>query len=275
MDFAQIGPIQMLIVGFDPNADYRGAILDELVSLSGRGLIRVLDLQFVGKEENGDLVSLEATDLTYDESIEFGALIGGLIGLAAGGTAGAVAGAEAGALAAAEKSYGLTPTDVQSIAAELQPGEAVAMLLFEHTWAAKLKQAVRSTGGYPIAQGFLTPEALFMIGREVEAVMEAEVAIEVAEAVKGAALLDALATVEAAEQVKAAAAAEATRALIVAGLIEEAAAQDAIDALMVAGLIEEAAMMDAEATVAAAEAETRQAHAEINAALDAAAAQAT
>lgn len=268
MDFENIGPIQMLVVGFDPDAEYRGAILDELENLSARGLIRVIDLQFVRKEANGDLLALEATELTDDEAIEFGALIGGLIGLGENGIEGAVEGAVDGALAAAERSYGLTPADVQEIAADLTPGEAVAMLLFEHKWAAKLKQAVRSTGGYPVAQGFLTPEALFMIGREVEAVMEAEVAIEVAEAVKGAALLDALATVEAAEQVKVAAAAEAASALIAAGLIEEAAAQEAIDALIVAGLIEEAAIQEAESVVAAAEAEANQAIAEINAALD-------
>lgn len=265
MNFEQIGPIQMLVVGFDPDADYRGAILEELESLSSRGLIRVLDLQFVRKAENGDLFALETSDLTDEEVIEFGAIISGLIGLGEGGAEGALAGAEAGALAAAERAYGLTPADIDAIAKDLKPGEAVGMLLFEHRWAAKLRQAVRTTGGYPIAQGFLTAEVLFMIGREVEAVMEAEMVIEVAEAVKGAAILDALATVQAAEAVKVAAAAEAVRALIVAGLIEEAAAQQAVEALIVAGLIEEAAMQEAEAVVAAAEAEMSEAVAAINA----------
>jgi uncharacterized membrane protein len=265
MNFEQIGPLQMLIIGFDKEAEYEGLILDELERLSARGLIRVIDLQFVLKEESGALLGLELSELSDEEAVEYGAVIGGLIGL---GDAGAEAGAEATVLASAEQSYGLSPMDIQSISDELEPGEAVGLLLFEHSWAARLKQAIRETGGYPIAQGFLTPEALMMVGREVEAVMEAEVAIEVAEAVKGAALLDALTTIEAAEQIKTVAAAEAARALIVAGLIEEAAAEEAIDALIAAELIESAAIQSAEAVVAAADAEAAEASVAVNTALD-------
>lgn len=259
MDMNHIGPIQMLVVGFDRDAEYQGEILDELDSLSAQGHIRVIDLQFVMKDANGELLTLELSGLSDDEVIEYGAIIDRLIGLCEGGPEDAAVGAEADALAAAAGSYGLTPSDVQEIAAGLMPGEAVGMLLFEHRWAARLKQAIRRTGGYPIAQGFLTPEALMMVGREVEAVMGAEIAIEVAEAVKGAAVLDALAAMEAAEQVKTVAAAEATRALIVAGLIEEAAAQEAIDTLIAAELIEADAIQQAEADVAAAETETAEA----------------
>ncbi|MEZ4715291.1 MAG: hypothetical protein R2851_04280 [Caldilineaceae bacterium] len=88
----------------------------------------------------------------------------------------------------------MTAADIAAIAADLEPGTAVGMLLFEHVWAAKFKYAMRSTGGVPIAQGFLTPEALFMVGKEVQAIVEAEAVIEIADAVKGAAMLDALAT---------------------------------------------------------------------------------
>lgn len=267
MDFAHIGPIQMLVIGFDKDADYQGLILDELDRLTMRGLIRVIDMKFLMKDEQGDLIALEQSNLTDEEAIEFGVVIGGLIGLGEGGLEGAAAGAEAGALAASERSYGMSADDIAEVASNLEAGEAVGMLLFEHAWAARLKHAIRTTGGYPIAQGFLTPEALMMVGREVEAVVEAEATIEIAEAVKGAAILDALATVEAAEQVKAAAAAEAARALIVAGLIEEAAAQEAIDVLIAARLIEESAVDEAETVVAAAEAEAAEARAAIASAI--------
>jgi uncharacterized membrane protein len=268
MDFEHIGPIQMMVIGFDEDAEYQGLILDELDSLTARGLIRVIDLQFVKKDEAGDLVAIQGSDLTDEEAIEFGAVIGGLIGLGAGGEEGAVEGMESGALAVVDDAYGLTLDDITEIASGLEPGQAVGMLLFEHSWAARLKQAIRTTGGYPIAQGFLTPEALMMVGRELEAVLDAEVAIEVADAVKGAAILDAIATVEAAEQVKAAAVAEAIQALIVAGLIEDAAAQEAIDAVIAAGLIEDAALAEAEQAVAEAEAEMAAARAAITAVSD-------
>jgi uncharacterized membrane protein len=257
----------MLVVGFDPDAEYRGAILDELDNLTTHGVIRVLDLLFVRKQEDGVLLAMEASDLDLDERVKYGSIIGGLIGLGRGGVAGAITGAEEGAAAAVTRAYGLSPADIEEIAADLKPNEAVGLLLFEHKWAAHLKEAVRSTGGYPIAQGFLTPEALMMIGQEVEAMMEAEIAIEVAEAAKGAALLDALTTIELAEQVKAVAVAEAMQALIVAGIIEEAAMQKAFDTLVVAGLISEDVLMEAEAAVAAADAEMNDARAAINKAL--------
>lgn len=156
MDFAHLGPIQMIIVGFDEDADYQGLILDELERLSCRGLIRVIDLKFFFKETNDQLLSLELTELTDTEIAEYGAVINGLLGLSALHSEQA----HTDALDAYDHSFGLTPDDIKRIASELEPGEAVGMLLFEHVWAARLKQAIRLTGGYPIAQGLLTPEAL-------------------------------------------------------------------------------------------------------------------
>lgn len=268
MNFEYIGPVQMLMVGFGPDADYRGAILEELDALTLRGLIRVIDLQFMLKTEEGELLALESSDLTDDEAIQFGAVIGSLIGMGEGGTAGSEAGAIAGAQAVAERGFGMTVGDIVEIAAQLQPGTAVGMLLLEHVWAAKLKYALRSTGGVPIAQGLLTPEALFMVGREVQAVVEAEAAIEIADAVKGAAMLDALTTLQAVEEVKAAAAAQALQALIVADLIEDYAAQQALDALVAAGLISDLALAEAERTALSAEQEAQEALSAINAVVD-------
>lgn len=268
MDFEHIGPVQMLVVGFGPDAEYRGAILDELDDLTARGLIRVIDLQFVMKTEDGDLLALESSDLSAEEAMEFGAVIGSLIGQGEGGEEGAAAGAVAGALAAADRAFGMTAADIADIAARLEPGTAVGMLLFEHVWAAKFKYALRSTGGVPIAQGFLTPEALFMVGQEVQAIVEAEATIEIAEAVKGAAMLDALAAVSAAEEIKAAAAAEALQALIVAGFIEDYAAEQALDALVAADLISELALAEAERTALLAQQEAQEAVAAINAAIE-------
>jgi uncharacterized membrane protein len=264
MNFEHIGPVQMLVVGFGPDAEYRGAILDELDDLTSRGLIRVIDLQFVMKTEEGDLLALEQSGLTDEEAMAFGAVIGSLIGLGQGGEAGAVA----GALAAADRAYGMTVRDITEIADGLEPGTAVGMLLFEHVWAAQLKYALRSTGAVPIAQGFLTPEALFMVGKEVQTIVEAEAAIELADAVKGAAMLDALATVSAAEEVKATAAAEALQALIVAGFIEDYAAQEALAALVEAEIISQLAVEEAERTALLAEQEAQDAIAAINEAVD-------
>jgi uncharacterized membrane protein len=266
----EIGPVQLLAVGFERTDRFKGEILAELENLKSRGLIRVLDLLFVMKDEAGDILALKDTDLSPEEEIEMGAIIGAMLGLEAGGETGA--GAEGGALAQAEDQYGMTVEDIQGIADGLEPGTATGILLVEHVWAAAFKHAIRDAGGFPIAQGFITPEALLMVGAELQAIAEAEAAIEVADAIKGAAMLDALITVEeaelvkeaaiedavetvvAAEMVKTAAVAETVRTLVVAGLIQDAAVQEALDTLAVAGLLADEALAEAEDAVAQAEA---------------------
>ena len=263
-----IGPIQFLVVGFESNDKFRGEILKELDELRLRGTIRLLDLLFVMKDTNGEIMAFEETDLSAEEEAEYGAMIKAMIGLGAGqGSDEAVA----SAVAMSDHDYGITAEDVLQVADQIELGTSAGILLIEHRWAIGLKTAIRNAGGHPLMQGFLTPEALFMVGKELEAIVEAEAAIEMADAVKGAAMLEMLATVAAAEAIEAAieeavevvaeaeiiktmAAAEAARALIVAGLIEEAAAQEAIDALVVAGLIEAAAVEEAADAVAQAEA---------------------
>jgi uncharacterized membrane protein len=255
-----VGPIQMIMIGFERTDRFRGEITAELERLSAKGVIRIIDLLFVMKDEAGEIKALEGSPLPEEERIEFGAVIGGLLGLGAGGEAGAIEGAVEGALLAVEEHYGLTWSDVQEMADELEPGTAAGIMLFEHTWATDFADALQDAGGHMLAQGFLTRDALMMVGAELEAMVEAQEAIEIAEAVKGAALLDALETVfetemikeaaleeaaeavVAAEVIKAMAAAEAVRALIAAELIEEAAAEYALEALVEAELITEMAL---------------------------------
>jgi uncharacterized membrane protein len=253
----------MLVIGFESTDRFRGDIMRELESLSARGLIRIIDLLFVLKDTSGKIRALEGSPLAQEERIEFGAVIGGLLGMGAGGEEGAIEGAVEGALLAVEKHYGLTWSDVQEMADGLEPGTAAAVLLLEHTWATRFAEALREAGGHMLSQGYLTRDALYMVGAEVEAMVEAREVIEAAEVAKGVALLDAVETmfeaemikeaaveearevVEAAEVIKAAAAADAVRALIAAELIEEVAAERALEALVEAELIRAVALEDA------------------------------
>ena len=262
------GPIQMVLFGFERTDRFSGDITRELERLSAKGVIRIIDVLFVMKDETGEITALEGSPLSEDERIEFGAVIGGLLGMGAGGIEGAIEGAVEGALVATEKHYGLTWSDVQEMSDGLEPGTAAAVLLFEHTWATDFAANVMDAGGYMLAQGFLTPDALFMVGAELEAMAEAQEAIEMADAVKAMAILDALDTVFVAEQIKeeaiaeaadvvitaevikSMAAAEAVRALIAAEVIEEIAAERALDALVAADLIEQAALEAANEAVA-------------------------
>lgn len=210
-----VGPIQLIVIGFR-DFEPTGKILAALEAAVLSGAIRVVDLQFVRKTQDGAVEALELTGLSADERVEFGAVIGGLLGAGIGGVEGALEGAIAGALAAADETYGLTPEDVQDIAEGLAPGEAAGMLMIEHTWAIGFRNAVRDAGGEMLAQGFLTPKTLLMIGAELEAQERAMAAVTVAAAV------------------------------------EQAAAERAVAALTSAALIEEAARDHAAAVVLAA-----------------------
>lgn len=60
---ARVGPVQLLAIGFGPEANCEGRIMAELARLEGEGTIRILDLPFVAKEEDGDLVALDLQGL--------------------------------------------------------------------------------------------------------------------------------------------------------------------------------------------------------------------
>ncbi|GAB7014688.1 DUF1269 domain-containing protein [Methanogenium cariaci] len=166
------GPIHLLAVGFE-NPDFHGQILKELQAVREKGLIRLIDVQFVWKDENGDIAALEATDLSEEERIRFGAVVGGLIGLGAAGEKGMEAGIEAGALAVAERDFGLTYKEFIELADAIPNNSAAAIMLFEHLWAIKLKEALIDAGAIPIGQGIVTPESLMMVGAELAAAVEA------------------------------------------------------------------------------------------------------
>ena len=250
MKFEDVGPLQLLVVGFDADAKFEGLIIEELERLISHGTIRVIDLRFIARGADGELLDVELEAMGEEERAAFGQVIDTLRQ-----AAGEPDGAEAG------DTVGLGPADIERFVSDLQPGQSVGIMLFEHTWATRLKAAVRGVGGVALAQGMLTPEAALMVGAEVSAIAEAEATIELAAAVSGAAMLDAAAAVAAAEDIKAAAAIDAVRAMIAAEIIIDTAATAALESLVEADLISAAAVDAAAQEVIAAAEET-------NAALD-------
>ena len=159
-----IGPLQLLVVGFvDPQLD--GSILGALDEASSAGTIKVVDMLGVYKDTEGNVLAAQASDLTEDEAITYGAWFGALIGLGAAGAEGAEAGAIAGAIHAMDEyEYGVDLEGLATIAEDLPAGGAGMLLVIEHTWAIPLRDTLRASGGIMIAQDFLSPEALIAIG---------------------------------------------------------------------------------------------------------------
>jgi hypothetical protein len=245
-----IGPIQVIVFGFDRTDQFKGEVLQELRRLKSRGMIRVIDVFLAKKDAGGGMSSVEMSWLSEGEKVEFGSVVKKLLEAGGGPAATPQSGTEALELAA--RSSGISPEDLRAAIAAIPPGKALGVLLFVHTWAVPLRDAIRRAGGRGLAQGFITPEGLMMVGTELEAIAEAELAIEVSDAVRGAAILDALIAVEQAEEIKTAVAADVLRTLVVADMIEEAAIEDAVRVLAAADLIERKALASAELKAAAA-----------------------
>lgn len=162
--FMELGPIQLVTVGFDaPRLD--GSILAALENASVAGHIRLIDAIGVYKNDDGTIVAAEATDLTEDEAIAYGAWTGALVGLGAGGVEGAEYGAIAGAVGAAEKyEYGLDNEELDAIAAAIPAGGAAMLLAIEHTWAIPLRNAAAASGGVMLSSEFLSTTTLIGLG---------------------------------------------------------------------------------------------------------------
>jgi DNA-binding NarL/FixJ family response regulator len=240
-------PLQMIALTFRLDVDAESRLLAEVDRIEGRGVLRVLDMVFLAKGQDGTVEGMEV-----GEGEDFGSLLAGISPFGTGNGSrltadGGVAGGPAGSGVAT----------VQALADSLEPGSAVALLLVEHLWAGPLVDAISAAGGALISDDFLAGDVSRAVGAEIAAVEEASAVIAEAQAAEAAAVLRAVAASAAAaeaeaasERIKEAAAAEAASALIEAGLIEEAAAHEAVTALTAAGLITDAVAQAAGEAVA-------------------------
>lgn len=159
-------PMQLLVIVFE-NPDFHGQIRRELESVLEKRMVRLIDLLFVWRGEDENVISLEATQLDEEERIHFGTVVRGLIGHGTIGEEIARGGTEEGILAAAHENYGITKEDIMEITEVIPENTAAAILIVEHLWARSLKQAIRNAGGVLVSQGMLTPELLAVARREL------------------------------------------------------------------------------------------------------------
>ena len=238
-------PLQLLVVGFETTERLQGQIAREIAELRGRGLIRVVDARMITRGADGELSEVDLNPLLGDPRWRPAAHLFGLNGAATanGGGNGHAVMDEAAFAATA----GFTLEDLRRLTDEIGPGEHAAVVLVEHAWAGTLRRRIREAGGRLIAQGMLTQEVVMLVGAELQATADAEAAIDLAEAARGAALLDALHTLtagtpdpELAARERASAACAVVRALVDHGIIPEREAGDAVAVLGRAGIVEQA-----------------------------------
>jgi hypothetical protein len=121
----EIGPVDYLVVGF-PGNRFTGEIGPALEELVEAGTIRIIDVAFVGKDEDGNPVAMELTELDPDvrEGLES-------------------AGIEVGGL--------LNEDDLMTAADGLESNSSAALLVWENVWARQVAQAMRDAGGELLA----------------------------------------------------------------------------------------------------------------------------
>src|SRR5262249_47388468 len=73
----------------------------------------------------------------------------------------------------AHRNVGLSGEEIQALAEDIPPGTTGLLVLFEHRWATRLKEAVRNSGGVVLAQGMVCPEALLAVGADLAAIESA------------------------------------------------------------------------------------------------------
>jgi Family of unknown function (DUF6325) len=125
-DLNEMGPIDYVLVEW-ADKQPTGAAMPHLVDLVERGVIRILDLAFIAKAEDGSVAGLEIADLG-DAAAEFAIFEGAASGL-------------------------ISDADVGEAGAALEPGTSAALLIFENLWAAPFASALRSSGAQLVASG--------------------------------------------------------------------------------------------------------------------------
>jgi uncharacterized membrane protein len=158
-----IGPVQLIVLGFQ-NPDFHGEIIDELERLRMNDTVRVIDALAVYKSPDGEYAAMHLSNLSDDEAIELGSVVGALVGLGFDGEEGALAGAQAGAEAAADGISAFSDDEAWDILEEIPNDSAAALILLEHHWAVGLRDAVARAGGYRVSDGFISPLDLIGVG---------------------------------------------------------------------------------------------------------------
>jgi len=122
----ELGPIDYLVVEF-PGNRMTGEGWPLLVDLVDRGIIRLLDLVFIRKEDDGSVTGLSLQDLG-NEGVDLTIFEGASSGL-------------------------LGDDDLAEAAKAVEPGSSAGVMIYENSWAAPFATALRRGGGQLVAFG--------------------------------------------------------------------------------------------------------------------------
>jgi uncharacterized membrane protein len=137
-----LGPVELAVIAF-PGSNFNGGVAPALAELVEQGTIRILDLVFVRKDEDGSMIGLELEDIG-DEAGPFDDLDG-----------------ESGGL--------LSDEDLEMAAELLEPGSAAVLIVWENTWARTVVTAIAESGGVLVAHDRIDAETVNLALASLEA----------------------------------------------------------------------------------------------------------
>ena len=143
----ELGSVDWIVVEF-PGSKFNGEVAPAILDLVDKGLVRVLDLLIIKKDEDGEFEVFEMSDL--DDS-ELGEL----------------------RRDEAELAMVLSEQDVIDLAETISPGSSAAVLVWENLWAAPVGAAIRHAGGQLVASGRIPTQAILAV---IEADLDSEAA---------------------------------------------------------------------------------------------------
>lgn len=132
----RLGPIELLVIEF-PRGDVSGAGFSTMTDLLERGIIAVLDLEFVRRTEDGDVELVEIADAVTGAADDLEYLVGASSGL-------------------------LDPDDITAVGESVAPGSLAGVLLFEHVWMLPLVDAVQAGGARVLTSARVDPADLIV-----------------------------------------------------------------------------------------------------------------
>ena len=121
----EIGPVDYAVIAF-PGNQFKGEIAPALADLVETGTIRLIDAAFVGKDETGQVFTLEITELAPDVQAGLASMNIEVQGL-------------------------LSDEDMLAIGEQLELNSSAALLVWENVWAGRVAQTIRDAGGILVA----------------------------------------------------------------------------------------------------------------------------
>ncbi len=130
----EMGPIDYMVLEWAGDQPVTGEVMPLLLDLVDRGIIRILDLAFLVKGQDGSVAALDLAELAQQSSdlADFEGASSGLLG----------------------------QDDLEEAATALEPGTVAGVLVWENRWAAPVAVALRRSGGQLVASGRIPVQAI-------------------------------------------------------------------------------------------------------------------